>query len=453
MGYHREALDRRLGGIPRWPALALCALAFVGLILLDWGHDSGRLATWPLVKGLAGQAYGQVFNKPSVAWGRVVAFAIVAGFLFLLVTQFWRPVRWLTGWLLLPLGQASLLAYGLHLIVIVVVYNLDRWDLYDRSLLVNTLLQALAVGIVWGLVKSWHSLGALPHRLLEAPLPIPARLRPVVVASSVLLLIVSVSTAVMVGPVSASRSANMAEAPNEAGTLVYVPESAPQTEPVRVLLVLPDHRTTGPTTALPLVDAASQAGWAVVAPTLDYGDWRTENDVRAASANLLPSIKSMLEQMNVRIDRPTRPRAFIFGRGRGGQMAQIFTLFYPELVRGVATVDAIPCTLPRVSVASGSGQRPLIFPQGVGDLADYRGQPEDFNALSKVSYWLMPSSGNPDLLRSCEWLDPSLDPNRQVNSFAQTLAGIGADVRVVRSEPGVPVWRQGYDFLAGLQPN
>src|SRR5438067_2078944 len=64
MGCHREQVARRLGSIPPWPALALCALGFAGLIVLSWGHLSGRIATWPLLKALTAETYYQIFDKP-----------------------------------------------------------------------------------------------------------------------------------------------------------------------------------------------------------------------------------------------------------------------------------------------------------------------------------------------------------------------------------------------------
>jgi hypothetical protein len=452
MGYHREAFDQRLGGIPRWPALALCALAFVGLILLDWGRDTGRLATWPLLKGLAGQTYDQVFNKPSVAWGRVVAFAIAAGFFFLLVTQFWRPIERLLGWLLLPLGRAALLAYGLHLIAIVAVYNLDVWGLYDRSQAVNTLLQAVAVGMVWGLVKGWDQLAALPRllaRLIEAPARRPVGRR-AALAASVLLLAVTATTATIAGPVRAARSANPVGDPASAGTLVYNPLRMPAATPARVLLVLHGEATTGPMAALPLVDEARQAGWAVVAPTLDYGNWTTQDAVRAAAAALLPGLRQLVDDLGQSIERPTRPRAFVYGEGRGGQLAQFFALFYPDRVRGVATVNALPCTLPLESSGQPARATPLPFPVGLGDVADYTGQPADLLALSQVSFRLQPEApALGEAVQGCAWLEHPVDPREQVGLFAGSLRGIGADVRIVGTEVADPR-QEALRFLAEL---
>ena len=454
IGHHRDALARRLGGIPRWPAFALLTLAFVGLILLDWGHDTGRIATWPLLKGLAGETYARVFDKPSVAWGRIVAFAIAVGFFFLLVTQLWRPIHRLTGWLLLPLGQASLLAYGLHLIVIVAVYNLDLWGFYGRSRLADTFLQAVTVLIVWGLVQSWDRLGVLPRRLsalLDAPIQRPGWPRTAVVAAAGLLLVLSVSTTLLVGPVRAARPVSLAEGVQDAGTLVYEPEpTAPRVAPV--VLVLHDQAATGPRTAAPLIDRARETGWLVVAPTLEQLEWATADDVRVAAADLLPRLRDLVDDLDEHVGQPTGQQILVYGQGRGGQLAHLFALFYPERVAALATVDALPCTLPLTSVGPPGGARPLEFPAGIADLADYRGEPMNVAALGRVSFWLqVPPDGSSGPGLDCSWLGQPVEPREQLERFARALTGVGAELHIVRTDrAGAEPWQRALRFLSDL---
>jgi hypothetical protein len=439
MGCHRDALARQLGRIPRWPALAVSALGFLGLVLLDWGHETGRLATWPLLKGLAGETYQQVFDKPSVSWGRVLAFAIAASFMLLLVTQFWQPLRRLLGWLLLPLGQAALLAYGLHLIVIVAVYNADVWELYEQSRAANTLLQAITVGLVWGLVKWWDLLGTLPRRLgelLEAPLRQPTQARLRLAAASLLLVGLTAATAILVGPVRASRQAASAEAAAEAaGTLVYAPDDEPAQDPARVLLVLRPETSSGPVAATPMLDNARRAGWVVVAPTLDYGEWSNEDDVRAAALHLLPDLRALLEDLDAHLEQPTLPRAFVYGVGRGGQLANLFALAHPELVRAVAVTGALPCMLPLEQSGPPGAQTPLYFPTGLADLEVYTGDPPNFAALREISFMIQPQAARPSRgTQGCGWLGYPLDPAEHLDTYASLLRDLGAEVQIVSND-------------------
>jgi hypothetical protein len=444
MGYHRDTLAARLGRLPRWPALAVCTLLFGGLIVLHWGQETGRLATWPLVRVLGGEHYATIFDKPSVAWGRVLAFAIAAACFFLLTSQFWRPIERLTGWLLLPLGRAALLAYGLHLIVIVAVYNLGAWHAEPEARPLNTFLQALTVAMVWLLVQCWDRLGALPRqvaRLLEGPVARVERRRELVAALTALLVLVTAGSGLLAGPVRGARPADVA-AVAEAGTLVSAAEpAAASPAQVPLLLVLHDETSRGPAEAAPLIDQARQSGWAVVAPTLEYGTWNDPDEARAAASELLPALHELVENIDQRLDRPTRQRILIYGRGKGGQAAALFALFYPEQVRGVAMVDAVPCTLPRNT---------LPFPDGIGDLEIYGGQPADFEALSLVSFWIQASApGGGDAAQTCSWLGRSVDSREQFEQFAGSLAGLGVDLRIVRADQPDPGPRA-LQFLAEL---
>ena len=445
LGYHRDALSRRLAGVPRWPALAVVGLLFLGLIALHWGHESGRLATWPLLKGLAGETYAEIFDKPRVSWGRVVAFAIAAGFFYLLVSLLWRPIHQLTGRLLIPLGQAALLAYGLHLIVIVVVYNLAAWEFDEQALLTNTALQLVTVAIVWLLVEWWDRLEALPRRvvgLLEGSATGIERRRPVLVAVTALLLLVSGLTAVLVGPVRAARTAAQAELA-EAGTLLAVPEVVEAARPAPILLVLHDTGSTGPAAAAPRAERAQQSGWIVVAPSLEYGAWASADDVRAAVGELLPELRELVGGMDEHVDRQTRPEVYLYGVGRGGQLAELFALFYPDLVRAVAIVDAIPCTVPRSS---------LDFPEGIADLGVYRDDPVDPSEIGAVAFFIQPAApGGAEAGQSCAWLGREVDARQQLEQVVAALAGLGAELQIVRAEQPEPA-RRALQFFADLPP-
>ncbi|MCC7103598.1 MAG: OpgC domain-containing protein [Chloroflexi bacterium] len=453
MGYHRDRLAARLSPVRGWPSLLVCSVAFLGLVLLDWGHNTGRLMGWPLLNKL-GPIYDVVFDKPSVAWGRVLVFVIAAAFYFSLVDQLWRPIHRLCGRLLLPLGQAALLAYGLHLIVIVAVYNLDVIGLYDRSRWANTLLQSVTVGLVWALVLLWDDLGALPGRLsrwLEAPTAPLVHRAAVLAVATALLVGLSASTALMVGPVRAIRTVPPNEATADAGTLVYVPSSAPTSGDLRVLLVLHDETSTGPLTAAPFIDEAERAGWLVLAPTIDYGDWSTEDEIRAAIIDLLPSLYDMMEQTDQHVGRETSLRALVYGEGRGGQVAEMFALSYPEAVRGVAMVDALPCMLPRTETEIGAERDSLPFPAGLGDLEDFRGSPPDFAAIGQLAFWIKPPADqSPEADERCGWLGARVTAVDQLARFTSAMTDLGARVVTVGAEPTPESDRSALEFLASL---
>jgi pimeloyl-ACP methyl ester carboxylesterase len=452
MGHHREAIRARLSAVPAWPAFAAATITFLALIVLDAGHESGRIATWPVLQVIDAETYHRVFAKSSVAWGRVGAFAIAACFFFLGVSLFWRPVRRISGWLFLPLGQHALLAYGLHLLVIVAIYNLDRWELYDRSRFSNTVLQAATVGLVWILVKQWAQLESLPARvqaMLEAPLG-SARQRLGLIVTSGLFAVLAIWTASAVGPIRSTRPAGTDA--DSAGTLVYVPPQTTTPGGPKILLILRPSTETGPAAARSLLAEAERSGWLIIAPTADYGGWSSEDEVRGAARRLFPSLRDLVTDRAATGDTVSEPRVFVYGVGRGGQLAHLFALAYPELVRAVASVAAIPCTLPVEETQTAGIRVPLVFPRGVGDMAAYRGQPENFDALGRVDFWIQPQSTPAGPLpQGCMWLDAGVNDADRLSEYVTGLRDTGARVElVVGGNEAGPPFRRALRFFEEL---
>ena len=97
----------------------------------------------------------QVFAKAGLRLGRLVASAVVFSFLFLSATVFWRQLRRVFGWLLLPLGQHALYAYTAHIVIVALVaiavapfkiaYPGPQW--------LNAVIQVGSVLVIWLLVR------------------------------------------------------------------------------------------------------------------------------------------------------------------------------------------------------------------------------------------------------------------------------------------------------------
>jgi hypothetical protein len=159
IGYRREEIaawltstaERREGaGVAYRAALgaAACGLVVIGIALsVGQAHAMGPSAS----------ALGSfdLYDKASLGIGRIAAFSSVAVLIYTALTLFWRPIERALGWLLIPLGQASLYAYAVHLFVIVLAYNVPPyvgsnqpgWELH------NTVGQLLLVLLVWAMVK------------------------------------------------------------------------------------------------------------------------------------------------------------------------------------------------------------------------------------------------------------------------------------------------------------
>jgi hypothetical protein len=120
------------------------------LVALWVGHVDHDLPT-PFPPSLYGSLPGSGYRPTELAWGRLVDVAVVAVVSYAVLTAFWRPIARTVGWLLVPLGQASLrVAAGLVLVVVVVasIPGLDRSDA-----LVGTVVHTAALLLLWLAVR------------------------------------------------------------------------------------------------------------------------------------------------------------------------------------------------------------------------------------------------------------------------------------------------------------
>jgi len=72
---------------------------------------------------------------------------------YLVLTYCWAPLNRLLGWFLIPLGQHSLYTFILHVYVVLLVSQFITFDLWRHAWIENTVVHAVALGILWLMAK------------------------------------------------------------------------------------------------------------------------------------------------------------------------------------------------------------------------------------------------------------------------------------------------------------
>jgi poly(3-hydroxybutyrate) depolymerase len=195
-----------------------------------------------------------------------------------------------------------------------------------------------------------------------------------------------------------------------------------------VLVALHGMGGNGPDFSRRLIEDADRNGWVLVAPTINYRDWRDPEQVRRDGADVLPALKALIDELPSRTGLALRKRVLLYGFSRGGQTAHRFALFYPKSVLGVASFSCGTYTLPTTLIRQGSDEIPLKFPYGVGDIEQYEGQPFDPSSVRQVDFWL--GVGGRDNVPADvphQW-DAYIGTTRvdRAQSFSQSLTQLGA---------------------------
>ncbi len=167
IGYHRERIARALSPLARTgivlggTAVALALIVGFQLTIADRASAQPSALAWLLSSDL-------VFGKNDLRPGRLLALLGVATFAYALAGVAWSPLRRSLGWLLLPLGQRALRAYGLHLFIVAFAAT---WigDLL-RPGGDNTALQVVGILLIWAalpVLPRFGDIDPLTHPLAQ----------------------------------------------------------------------------------------------------------------------------------------------------------------------------------------------------------------------------------------------------------------------------------------------
>jgi len=154
-GYHNETILEYISGCKN-KALILFA-SFVCLIFLFLALNNPNAVFWPwhtfssIDSADQHEIYMAWFQKSTLGLGRV--FNIIALFIvfYYALSHYWVPINKALGWLLIPLGQASLYVFILHIYFIILISN-SSLEEYD-SFFINTAIHASTILIIWAMVK------------------------------------------------------------------------------------------------------------------------------------------------------------------------------------------------------------------------------------------------------------------------------------------------------------
>jgi hypothetical protein len=162
LGYHRDAVSKKLKQLPRAHCFLLSGVLF--LWLLQWyGADGAFLAR--VFSGLDIASLKHVlFVKSALAPGRVVACVIVFPFAYLAATLFWKPIMSCLGWFLMPLGQNALYCYVVHIFFVGVARIAFQYFPTVPTLgMMNTGLQLLTLLLIWMMVRHQVLFSVIPR--------------------------------------------------------------------------------------------------------------------------------------------------------------------------------------------------------------------------------------------------------------------------------------------------
>jgi predicted esterase len=234
-------------------------------------------------------------------------------------------------------------------------------------------------------------------------------------------------------PVRYPPEVRVAETPQHPAYVAFLPDIAVAPgATLPVVLVLHGVDFDGPAMAAVTRSRAQARGWAVLAPTVAYGDWRDPDTAREEELRLPTRLDALLGGAAAETGAPLARGARVFGFSRGAQAATRLALFYPERVTAVAAFSAGTYTLPVASVPSPEGpplEAPLPF--GVADLPHRTGRELALDRLGLVPFLVGAGAADDRAADVPRQWDPYVGRTRveRAQRFAAALTQLGVPAR------------------------
>ncbi len=155
-GFYRDAITDYFSDYKTRFFLTVAVVLSLWFTFMAFNNPSTNFWPWPQLSiidpGLFQALYELAFQKNKLGIGRIVnnlALYIVA---YSLLTHYWSVFNKTLGWLLIPLGQASLYVFIVHVYFVLLVSNTPIPS-YDNFYL-NTLVHIGSILAIWYMVKN-----------------------------------------------------------------------------------------------------------------------------------------------------------------------------------------------------------------------------------------------------------------------------------------------------------
>ena len=155
-GFHRQRIIDWFANPRQRVLLGVCVFLAAACALFSW---SGPYLTNQLDVRLAlipdatfRFVYDTLFSRTYLGPGRLLNVFLITIAFYALLSAFWKPLSRAVGWFFIPLGQATLYVFIMHVFFIVAIANIPV--LRDGNLWLNTAVYVALLAILWTMVKT-----------------------------------------------------------------------------------------------------------------------------------------------------------------------------------------------------------------------------------------------------------------------------------------------------------
>jgi len=161
IGFYRRQIVRALTSIPGKIGTGVFVVGYAGFLVYLWAGQAYGFTPVPFPADLYGSLYESGYQRIFLEWGRLIDLPLVIVCSYAVLTVAWKPLVKSMGWLWIPLGQASLYVFIVHVFLVLAVANIPGLD--RGSLWQGTLIHSVVIGLILFMVRKRFLFSVIPR--------------------------------------------------------------------------------------------------------------------------------------------------------------------------------------------------------------------------------------------------------------------------------------------------
>jgi hypothetical protein len=165
IGYYRDEVwnffHSRLGAV----VFAFAVMLFFGFLFFTYNNPLPGIPDYLKLHVIDPETFRSIYNdffpKNTLGIGRLINDFVMLTISYALLSYLWVPIYRLVGWFFIPIGQASLYVFILHVYLCVVMDNLPWFG--GENIVINSIGHTLVMLFLWLMVRYRVAFSMIPR--------------------------------------------------------------------------------------------------------------------------------------------------------------------------------------------------------------------------------------------------------------------------------------------------
>lgn len=166
IGWFKTEITSYMHGNVKRLTLIFCGIVSLVLLFVAQNHTNPFLPDWARMHFMSADAFNFLYNhyayKNTLGPLRVLNDFCLFVMVYWLLTACWTPLYRALGWYLIPVGQASLYVFIVHIYIVLLVSQLVTFDLAPKHWLLNTAIHGGALLLLWWMTQKKVGMRFIP---------------------------------------------------------------------------------------------------------------------------------------------------------------------------------------------------------------------------------------------------------------------------------------------------